>query len=62
MNAFDGMSPVHAAAQAGNVGCLQILVECGVSPRQRSDEGATPAHYAAASGHVCFKLLSYLPQ
>lgn len=55
ISANDGMLPVHAAAQAGNVECLKVLVGSGVPPRQRSAEGATPAHYAAASGHVCIK-------
>lgn len=52
LSAIDGMSAVHAAAQAGHVRCLQVLFEHGVSPRMRSNEGATPTHYAAASGRV----------
>ncbi len=54
MTAVDGMAPVHAAAQAGQVACLQWLVErAGVSPRHKADDGATPAHFAAAGGQVC---------
>lgn len=59
ISATDGMSAIHAAAQAGNIKCLQVLVEHGVSPNTRSHEGATPAHYAAASGRVCPFINSY---
>ena len=51
--AADGMSPIHAAAQAGQLRCLVWLVEKGgVSTRCRAKDGATPAHFAAASGEV----------
>ena len=53
MMAEDGMAPVHAAAQAGQVSCLQWLVEqSGVPIRFNAEDGATPAHFAAASGEV----------
>jgi len=53
MMAADGMAPVHAAAQAGQIACLQWLVErAGVPIRFKADDGATPAHFAAASGEV----------
>ena len=51
--AEDGMSAIHAAAQAGQLSCLRWLVEEAAIPvRQRSADGATPAHFAAASGEV----------
>ena len=51
--AADGMAPVHAAAQAGQLDCLRWLVEVAcVSPRLKSGDGATPVHFAAASGKV----------
>lgn len=47
------MAPIHAAAQAGNQPCLEYLVKgANVSVRSRADDGATPAHFAAASGQV----------
>ena len=47
------MSAIHAAAQAGQLSCLRWLVEEAAIPvRQRSADGATPAHFAAASGEV----------
>lgn len=47
------MAPIHAAAQAGHRLTLQYLVkEANVSVRSRADDGATPAHFAAASGQV----------
>jgi len=47
------MAPIHAAAQAGQTACLEYMVkEASVSIRSRADDGATPAHFAAASGQV----------
>ena len=53
------MAPLHAAAQAGEMECLQWLVQHGgVSPSQKAEDGATPMHFAAAGGQVgMFKLL-----
>ncbi len=54
LTASDGMCAVHAAAQAGQISCLEYLVEKGSVPvRHKANDGATPAHYAAASGQVC---------
>ena len=61
MAAEDGMSAVHAAAQAGKLACLKWLVEEAAVPiRHRSEDGATPAHFAAASGevHTCGYILA----
>ena len=52
MRAVDGMSPIHAAAQAGHIPCLTFLTSIDVSLRQQAEDGATPAHFAAASGEV----------
>ena len=53
LTATDGMSPIHAAAQAGQISCMEWLVgRAGVSPRYKAEDGATPAHFAAASGQV----------
>ena len=52
MMAADGMAPIHAAAQAGHIPCLTFLTSIGVSLRQQAEDGATPAHFAAASGQV----------
>lgn len=47
------MAPIHAAAQAGQRACLEYMVKgASVSVRSRADDGATPAHFAAASGQV----------
>lgn len=51
--ANDGMGPLHAAAQAGEIKCLKWLVKHGgVSATQKAEDGATPMHFAAAGGQV----------
>lgn len=53
MTAVDGMSPIHAAAQSGQLRCLTWLVNtAGVPIRYKAVDGATPVHFAAASGQV----------
>ena len=53
------MGPIHAAAQAGKIACLEYLVNTvGMSIRIRADDGATPAHFAAAGGQVKGILIS----
>lgn len=53
MTAEDGMGPIHAAAQAGQLSCLVWMVQvAGISPSHKARDGATPAHFAAASGQV----------
>lgn len=54
LTAADGMTALHAAAQAGQTACLEYLVtKGGVSVCLKAEDGATPAHFAAASGQVC---------
>lgn len=59
--ANDGMNPLHAAAQAGELSCMKWLVNHGgVSPRQKAEDGATPMHFAASGGKVLiFMFISY---
>ncbi len=53
LTAADGMAAIHAAAQAGQKVCLEYLVDNACIPvRHKAQDGATPAHFAAASGHV----------
>lgn len=57
--AADGMGPIHAAAQAGQLRCLAWLVEKGgISSRCKAKDGATPSHFAAASGQVSSCILN----
>ncbi|XP_078373685.1 uncharacterized protein LOC144657244 isoform X2 [Oculina patagonica] len=51
--ARDGMLPIHGAAQNGHLDCVGYLIESGkASLTERDSTGGTPAHYAAAQGHV----------
>ena len=61
MTAEDGMGPIHAAAQAGQLRCLVWMVEvAGISPNHQAKDGATPAHFAAASGQVSWNYLLHM--
>lgn len=42
----EGMTPLHAAACAGNVRGLRALVRAGAKVHSQSDTGGTPLHYA----------------
>lgn len=51
--ARDGMLPIHGAAQNGQLDCVDYLIDSGQTEwDERDTTGATPAHYAAAQGHV----------
>ncbi len=57
----DHWRPVHLAAQAGAVDCLQQLVEAGASlDAQQAPHGQTPMHLAALAGQ--HRVLDYLIQ
>lgn len=54
------MCPIHAAAQAGRLPCLEfLLAHCPLRISSISDDdGATPVHFAAAKGRIdCLRLL-----
>ena len=55
-----GATPVHYAARAGKVSCLQWLIErAGLSGSKPANNGATPAHDAAATGQLeCLQWLT----
>ena len=58
--ANDGMAPIHAAAQAGELECLKWLIRHGgVSITQKAEDGATPMHFAAAGGQVAFQQFNF---
>lgn len=53
MEATDGMSAIHAAAQGGKLECIKWMVlEAKLSADLKAADGATPAHFSAASGQV----------
>ncbi|XP_076472792.1 uncharacterized protein LOC143302129 isoform X2 [Babylonia areolata] len=52
IHTFDGMSPLHAAAQMGHQSVVSWLVkDQGLNPNERDFDGATPLHYAASGAH-----------
>ncbi|KAJ8371218.1 hypothetical protein SKAU_G00112460 [Synaphobranchus kaupii] len=55
-----GATPVHHAARAGKLTCLQYLVgEAGLPGNSLAKNGATPAHDAAATGNLaCLQWLT----
>ncbi len=56
---YSGMSPVHAAAQSGNIATLKILIEKFLADADCRDKmGYTPLHFAAQSGNV--EMVEYL--
>ena len=53
MEATDGMRPIHAAAQGGKLECIKWMVlEAKLLADLKAADGATPAHFSAASGEV----------
>ncbi|XP_041916228.1 ankyrin repeat domain-containing protein 55 isoform X1 [Alosa sapidissima] len=55
----DERTPLHWAAAAGKVDCVQALLQLGVEPEPRDINENTPLTYAMYCGHTaCIKLLS----
>ena len=46
------LAPIHAAARAGHVSCLNMLLNAGIAVNAISSTGATSLHYAAFGGHT----------
>lgn len=46
----DGATPLHVAAEAGNLDVIDLLLETGAKIDAVDDRGRTPAHRAAARG------------
>lgn len=47
-----GESPVHVAADAGQLRALKLLLECKASANDQDLAGEAPLHYAALAGHA----------
>lgn len=45
-----GRTPLHLAAEKGNIRCARVLVEGGADVNARCHDGRTPLHRAAANG------------
>jgi ankyrin repeat protein len=45
------MTPLHYAAQTGNIQGTGWLLAAGADPTSRTQEGATPADVARENGH-----------
>ena len=46
-----GYTPLHEAAQSGDVELSELFLSAGADPSIRSDAGETPAEVAEAAGH-----------
>jgi ankyrin repeat protein len=46
-----GFTPLHAAAQTGNLELAQLLLERGADPAATTEAGKTPAAVAVEAGH-----------
>jgi ankyrin repeat protein len=47
-----GMTKLHHAVQAGDLGLVESLIQSGASVNPRDENGQTPLHYAAERGFV----------
>ena len=52
IQADNGWSPLHVAAEQGNVEVVRILVEHGMDVTAKADNGWTPLHVATEQGNV----------
>ncbi|OQU94564.1 Ankyrin repeat-containing protein isoform 1 [Cladophialophora immunda] len=53
-----GMTNLHHAVQAGDLGLVESLIQSGVSVNFRDENGQTPLHYAAERGFIeCMEIL-----
>ena len=54
-----GLSPLHEAAQKGHIEVVELLIEAGADPNDKTTQtGKTPLHFAAEVGSVdIFKVL-----
>ncbi|PAA57810.1 hypothetical protein BOX15_Mlig019302g1 [Macrostomum lignano] len=59
---FQGKSPLHYAAEAGNLNIFKDLVDCGAKLTAIDNDCRTPLHLAVKMGHADFvkKSLDYL--
>ena len=51
-DSWTGWSPLHAAAERGDPGLVEILVEHGARLDTLTDTGYTPLHLAASGGET----------
>lgn len=57
-SSLDGCTALHAAARAGHVHLVRLLLEAGADALAVDSEMRTPLHHVAAAGHgICVKAL-----
>jgi ankyrin repeat protein len=57
----EGLTPLHKAAEAGNVDAVEILLAKGANPNVQDNQGQTAVYWAANNEAVLEKLNSYKP-